>query len=125
MSQPLDIKASDAVQTEKGIHQVEDTHNLEQDAKLSSYKAAAMEAELAEQKSTVLQAVREYPMAAFWAFIMSCTIVSHFANATILKNAVDIVFRSWKRTVYSSWEPSLLCLRSRKNSAYHPRITLM
>jgi hypothetical protein len=25
---------------------------------------------------TVLEAVREYPMASFWAFVMSCTIVS-------------------------------------------------
>ena len=40
-------------------------------------KAAAMEAEMAEQKSGVIQAVREYPMAALWAFIMSCTIVRY------------------------------------------------
>lgn len=73
----MDIKAANAdVHAEKGITQVEDSHNLEKDAKLESYKAAAMEAELAEQNSGVIQAVREYPMAALWAFIMSCTIVS-------------------------------------------------
>lgn len=76
MSEPNDIKVSD-VHAEKGITQVEDSHNLESDAKLESYKAAAMEAEMAEQKSGVIQAVREYPMAALWAFIMSCTIVRY------------------------------------------------
>lgn len=87
MSEPNDIKASD-VHTEKGITQVEDSHNLEKDAKLESYKAAAMEAEMAEQKSGVIQAVREYPMAALWAFIMSCTIVSHLSFPTpLLENA--------------------------------------
>ncbi|KAF2633399.1 alpha-glucosides permease MPH2/3 [Macroventuria anomochaeta] len=76
MSEPIDIKAHDGdIHNEKGIPQVEDSHNLDNDAKLEAYKAAAMEAETAEQKSGVMQAVKEYPMAAFWAFIMSCTIV--------------------------------------------------
>ena len=83
MSEPNDIKASD-VHTEKGITQVEDSHNLEKDAKLESYKAAAMEAEMAEQKSGVIQAVREYPMAALWAFIMSCTIVRYLSSPSTL-----------------------------------------
>lgn len=80
MSEPIDIKATEAggdiQHTEKGIHQVEDAYNLDNDAKLEAYKAAAIEAETAEQQSGVLQAVKEYPMAAFWAFVMSCTIVS-------------------------------------------------
>lgn len=80
MSEPIDIKATegggDIQHTEKGIHQVEDAYNLDNDAKLEAYKAAAIEAETAEQQSGVLQAVKEYPMAAFWAFVMSCTIVS-------------------------------------------------
>lgn len=36
----------------------------------------AMEAETAESDMTVLQAVKAYPMACFWAFVMSFTIVS-------------------------------------------------
>lgn len=39
-------------------------------------KAAAIEAENEEHNMTVLQAVKAYPMASFWAFVMSCTIVS-------------------------------------------------
>lgn len=40
------------------------------------YKAAAIEAENEEHNMGVLQAVKQYPMAAFWAFIMSFCIVS-------------------------------------------------
>jgi hypothetical protein len=40
------------------------------------FKADAMEAENSEHAMTVLQAVRAYPMACLWAFIMSSTIVS-------------------------------------------------
>ena len=45
-------------------------------AGVADYKADAIEAENAEHNMTVLQAVRAYPMASFWAFVMSCTIVS-------------------------------------------------
>lgn len=79
MSEPIDKKANggDVISEEKdtGIAHVDDTHNLDNEAKLEAYKAAAMEAEVAEQQSGVVQAVKEYPMAALWAFIMSCTIV--------------------------------------------------
>ncbi|KAH7068964.1 general substrate transporter [Paraphoma chrysanthemicola] len=60
---------------EKGISQVDDVNNLDKEAKLASYKAAAIDAENAEHDMGVLQAVKEYPMAALWAFIMSCTII--------------------------------------------------
>ena len=43
-----------------------------------AYKADAIEAENAEHNMTVMEAVRAYPMASFWAFVMSCTIVSRF-----------------------------------------------
>lgn len=44
---------------------------------LADYKQDAIEAENAEHNMTVLQAVKAYPMASFWAFVMSCTIVSY------------------------------------------------
>jgi SP family general alpha glucoside:H+ symporter-like MFS transporter len=40
------------------------------------FKAEAMEAEGAEFQMTVLQAAKAYPMACFWAFVMSFCIVS-------------------------------------------------
>lgn len=51
-------------------------HTLVEKAKVADYKADAVAAENAEHNMTVLEAVRAYPMASFWAFVMSCTIVS-------------------------------------------------
>ena len=45
-------------------------------ADIVDYKAAAIEAENEEHNMTVLQAVKAYPMASFWAFVMSFCIVS-------------------------------------------------
>lgn len=61
---------------EKAISLVDDSSNLDENAKLAQYRAAAIDAENVEHNMGVLQAVRAYPMAATWAFIMSCTIVS-------------------------------------------------
>ena len=51
-------------------------YDLDEKAKVADYKADAIEAENAEHDMTVLGAVRAYPMASFWAFVMSFTIVS-------------------------------------------------
>ncbi|KAF2655160.1 maltose porter [Lophiostoma macrostomum CBS 122681] len=68
-----------AVDMEKTEH----THEVEHDADavfaekagVADYKADAIEAENAEHNMTVLEAVKAYPMASFWAFVMSCTII--------------------------------------------------
>ena len=119
MSEPIDIKThgGDPL-NEKGITQVEDSHNLDNDAKLAAYKAAAMEAETAEQQSGVIQAVKEYPMAAFWAFVMSCTIVSHFYTIFRRTIAANAIFRSWSPIAFSSWVISSPYLRSKTNSVF-------
>ena len=44
--------------------------------KVADFKADAIDAENAEHDMTVLQAVRAYPMATFWATVMSSMIVS-------------------------------------------------
>jgi hypothetical protein len=78
MSNPVDsksygdapeVEAAEAVSQEHG-------YDLDEKAKISDYKADAVEAENAEHNMGVLEAVREYPMASFWAFVMSFTIVS-------------------------------------------------
>ena len=51
--------------------------SLTEKAGVADFKADAIEAENAEHNMTVLEAVKAYPMASFWAFIMSCTIVSY------------------------------------------------
>lgn len=59
-----------------GVSEVEHAGFAEK-AMLADYKAGAIEAENAEHNMTVLQAVRAYPMASFWAFVMSFTIVGY------------------------------------------------
>jgi SP family general alpha glucoside:H+ symporter-like MFS transporter len=74
----VDSKAygdSPEVEANSGISQVEHAYDLDEKAKMSEYKADAVEAENAEHNMGVLEAVRAYPMASFWAFIMSFTIV--------------------------------------------------
>ena len=56
--------------------QVEHAYNLDEKARVADYKADAVEAENSEHNMGVLEAVRAYPMASFWAFVMSFTIVS-------------------------------------------------
>lgn len=79
MSDPVDSKAVTSpqkVDPEVGLSQVENVYDLDEKAKAADYKAGAVEAENAEHNMTVMEAVRAYPMATFWAFVMSCTIVS-------------------------------------------------
>ena len=67
-----DIQHSEGEAERRGSH----AYDLDTQAKVSDYKAGAIEAENAEHDMTVLEAVRAYPMASFWAFVMSFTIVS-------------------------------------------------
>lgn len=56
-------------------------------ASVADFKADAIEAENAEHSMTVLEAVRAYPMATFWAVVMSCTIVSILLKYVLFLNA--------------------------------------
>lgn len=78
MSNPIDSKSSGDV-VEVGAEELaheENVHNLDEKSKVADYKADAVEAENAEHNMGVLEAVQAYPMASFWAFVMSCTIVN-------------------------------------------------
>lgn len=44
-------------------------------------RTGAIDAERIEHDMTVLQAVKAYPAASWWAFVMSCTIVSFVTRA--------------------------------------------
>ncbi|KAK7192607.1 hypothetical protein DPSP01_006549 [Paraphaeosphaeria sporulosa] len=66
-------------------------HNVHQDvydekAGINTFKADAIEAENAEYNMTVLEAVRAYPMASFWAFVMSCTIIMESYDVFLMGN---------------------------------------
>jgi SP family general alpha glucoside:H+ symporter-like MFS transporter len=73
MSDMGDVKPhGDASQIEAtAVHD----HDLDEKAKVADYKADAIAAETAEHNMTVMESLRAYPMAAFWAFVMSFTIV--------------------------------------------------
>ena len=71
-------------------------------AQISDFKSDAIEAENAEHNMTVLQAVKAYPMASFWAFVISCTIVGcPFSSTAIGEQQQLIPFRSWSPTMSS------------------------
>ena len=53
---------------------VEYNENEKTDA---AHRAEAIMAENVEHNMTVLEAVKAYPMASFWAFVFSCTIVRY------------------------------------------------
>lgn len=82
---------------------IEHAYDLDEKAKASDFKADAIEAEQAEHRLGVLEAVRAYPMASMWAFIMSCTIVSTSLHIHVGEGRIhaDITDRSWNPTVSS------------------------
>ncbi|KAH0365956.1 putative sugar transporter, partial [Aureobasidium melanogenum] len=56
----------------------------------NTQRAEAIEAENVEHQMTVLQAVRAYPMASFWAFVFSCTIIMESYDVFLIGNFVAL-----------------------------------
>jgi hypothetical protein len=79
MSTPVDSKSD--VEPQKSSDQVKIAYNLDEIKSAAEYKADAVEAENAEHNMGVLEAVRAYPMASFWAFVMSFTIVRYLSSS--------------------------------------------
>jgi len=79
MSNPLDHKSpgggGDFAEVEAHPAHIDHAADLDEKANLNAYKPGAIEAENAELRMGVLEAVRLYPMASFWAFVMSSTII--------------------------------------------------
>lgn len=84
-------------------------------ADMTQFKADAVEAENAEHSMTVLEAVKAYPMACFWAFVMSFTIVS-CPPCPEVRSADS--YRLWNPTMYSSLEISWPYPPSKTASVY-------
>lgn len=55
--------------------QTKDVHDQDVLSKVSYDRQGAIEAENLEHRMTVLEAVKAYPAASWWAFVMSSTIV--------------------------------------------------
>lgn len=103
MATAVETKAD--AQLEGGIAHV-DHGSFTDEKKGNVDKAGAIEAENAEHEMGVLDAVRAYPMATWWAFVMSCTIVSLFLLpfwelTLIFTMALELMqpIRSWSPTV--------------------------
>ncbi|WWC62290.1 uncharacterized protein I303_104886 [Kwoniella dejecticola CBS 10117] len=73
---------------EKG--QVEHVNDVSVTKGHNEMKADAMEAEKMEHQMTVLEAVRAYPMACFWAFIMSFTIIMESYDVFLIGNFIAL-----------------------------------
>ncbi|KAI9047014.1 hypothetical protein LZ554_009088 [Drepanopeziza brunnea f. sp. 'monogermtubi'] len=77
-------------EVELAISQVEHAHDLDEKARIADFKAGAVEAENAEHNMGVLEAVRAYPMASFWAFVMSFTIIMESYDVFLMGNFVAL-----------------------------------
>ena len=62
-------------------------------------KSGAIDAENIEHDMTVMQAVKAYPAASWWAFVMSSTIVS--SHLDVSDSRADATTRSWNHTAFS------------------------
>jgi hypothetical protein len=81
MNEQVDSKSpADLDKVEAQPSHIDHAVDLDEKAKLSAFRAGAMEAETTEHNMGVLEAVKLYPMAAFWAFVMSSTIVRYPSN---------------------------------------------
>jgi hypothetical protein len=79
-------------------------------------REGAIEAENAEHSMTVLQAVRAYPMASFWAFVMSSTIImesydvflmGNFLALEAFKNRFGVVDSAGDHVIVTKWQSAL------------------
>ena len=73
------------------------------DEKVNYDRAGAIDAENVEHNMGVLEAVRAYPAASWWAFVMSCTIVSSQVthHSRPIPSICLIIQRSWRLTAFS------------------------
>jgi hypothetical protein len=81
----------------------------------AAHRAEAIMAENVEHNMTVLEAVKAYPMASFWAFVFSCTIVRYPSTKDAIHAAAHNR-RSWNPTTCSSLVTSSLLMLSSKSS---------
>lgn len=89
---PTSVEEVEAQQTK-----IEPHHDVVE--KVEYNRTGAIDAENIEHRMGVLEAVRAYPAASWWALVMSCTIVRFSAHRFLGHTADD--YRSWSHTVSS------------------------
>lgn len=119
MSDKIDPKTApggEVAEIEKQPSHVNHSADLDTHAKLSEFKPGAIEAENEELKMGVLRAVRLYPMASFWAFVMSTTIIMEsycvflmgsFVATPFFKEHFGVTDKDGKYQIEASWQSAL------------------
>ncbi|KAM0711706.1 hypothetical protein Q7P35_001073 [Cladosporium inversicolor] len=97
--------------------QVEDVYDSDEKARYADMKADAVEAENAEHRLGVISAVKGYPMAATWAFIISCTIIMEAYCVFLMGNFIALPafaeeYGVWSETkqewvIETAWQSAL------------------
>ncbi|KAJ5118198.1 general substrate transporter [Penicillium atrosanguineum] len=95
MSDPVDAEPHGddtqvEVEAKAAVSQVDHAYDLDVKAEVADYKADAIAAEDAEHNMTVLEAVRAYPMASFWAFVISFTIIMESYDVFLINSFVAL-----------------------------------
>ncbi|KAI0405403.1 general substrate transporter [Xylaria palmicola] len=85
---------------ERGVPPQDHAYDLDAKAQVADYKADAVEAENAEHNMGVLEAVKAYPMATFWAFVMSSTIIMESYDVFLCNNFVALPAFKQKYGIY-------------------------
>ncbi|PSN69747.1 alpha glucoside transporter [Corynespora cassiicola Philippines] len=93
MSGNLDTKTPSGVADDKAeIYATDDVREvgLDEKAQRAADRAGAIDAENIEVNMKVLEAVKAYPMASLWAFVMSCTIIMEAYCVFLMGNFVAL-----------------------------------
>ncbi|EHK97792.1 MFS general substrate transporter [Glarea lozoyensis ATCC 20868] len=89
------------------------------DEKVDYNRTGAIDAENIEHNMTVLEAVKAYPAASFWAFVMSCTIIMEsycvflmgqfIATAQFAKDFGVLATNGQEYIIEASWQSAFQC----------------
>ncbi|KAH7018321.1 general substrate transporter [Microdochium trichocladiopsis] len=119
MSATGDKSGSAALEVE-GTHTHHDIYDAgDEKAKVADYKNDAIDAENVELKMGVIEAVKAYPMAALWAFIMSCTIIMESYCVFLIGNFIAVPHfalqygvidpKTGNHEIEPAWQSALQC----------------
>ncbi|CAI0648019.1 unnamed protein product [Colletotrichum noveboracense] len=118
MSNTVDSKSpsGDPAKIEAYADEINHGADLDEKSKPADYKADAIEAEQAEFNMGVLEAVKLYPMASMWAFIMSTTIIMEsycvflmgaFVAMDEFKQTFGVKDKDGEWQIEASWQSAL------------------
>ncbi|KAK2055189.1 alpha glucoside transporter [Colletotrichum caudatum] len=106
----------DPAKVESYTADVNHVADVDEKAKAADFKADAIEAEQAEHNMGVLEAVKLYPMASLWAFIMSTTIIMEsycvflmgaFVAMDEFKDTFGVLDSKNEKSIEASWQSAL------------------